>query len=170
MRVLGIDPSSKQTGWAVVDGDDRVTDYVASGVIRLRSRDPLDWRLVAVLEAVGGLIDTYDPDAMAVETGFVGKYPRAAIVLAEVRSAASLAALTRQLPLFRYTPAEVKVSVTDNGNATKAQVAEALPLVICRIEGLVDMPDDETDALATAQCHVGRVHTRALVSGARFGA
>ena len=163
MRVLGIDPGSRITGFGLIDGDGRACRAVATGAIRLGA-GPLADRLLELHGALSALLAEHRPAAVAVEGIFSQRAPRSALILGHARGVAILCAAQAELPIYEYPPATVKRSLTSGGAASKGGVARAVALVLGLRESLAV---DATDALAVAICHLSR--TRRLVGPSSEG-
>ena len=151
MRIIGIDPGSRATGYGIVDGDDET--LVTTGVIRLDSDDDHPDRLKQIYDRLAALIDEYDPGEFSIEMPVYGKNPQSMLKLGRAQAAAMMAGLNAGLPVSQYTPKEIKKSVTGNGNASKDQVR----FMIKSILNLDEAPThDAADALAAALCHNNR--------------
>lgn len=151
MRVLGIDPGTRRTGWGIAERRHTKLVGVAAGVIRLRERDPLADRLEIVFDRLGELLDEHRPDVVAVEDVFYAKHANAAIKLGHVRGVVLLLVAKRGLALAEYPPALVKRTVAGRGAADKKQTAR----VVAAMLGLRELPaEDATDALAIAITHL----------------
>lgn len=151
MRVLGIDPGTRRTGWGVAEKRGPRLSAVAAGVIRLKADDPLADRLEIVFDRLDALIEEHTPDVVAVEDVFYAKHANAAIKLGHVRGVVLLLVAKRQLPLAEYPPALVKRTVAGRGAAEKEQVARVVGAML----GLSELPAvDATDALAIAITHL----------------
>lgn len=147
MRVLGIDPGTRKTGWGVAQRARGELSAVAAGVIRLDPTDPLADRLEIVYDRLDALIEEHRPDAVAVEDVFYAKHASAAIKLGHVRGVVLLLVAKRQLPLAEYPPALVKRTVAGRGAAEKGQIARVVGAML----NLRELPaEDATDALAIA--------------------
>jgi len=152
IRVLGVDPGSRKTGWGVVEGGRGGTMRgVAAGVIDLKAKAPLADRLEVVYDALDALIDEHRPTAVAVEEVFYAKYPNAAIKLGHVRGVVLLLVAKRGLGLGEYTPALVKRTVAGRGAADKRQVSR---MVAAMLGFEQKLGADATDALAIAMTHL----------------
>lgn len=149
MRVLGIDPGSRWTGFAVVEEPDRKPRLLAHGVAKPKPGD-LGVRLAALIETVAEVAEEWSPDVVALERAFVGKSMASALRLGEVRGALLAFAGGRSLPVFDYPPATVKLTVAGAGNADKIVVARAVSGAL----GEEHAPGDATDAIAVALCHL----------------
>ncbi|MEU0511010.1 MULTISPECIES: crossover junction endodeoxyribonuclease RuvC [unclassified Amycolatopsis] len=155
MRVLGVDPGLTRCGLGVVDGGTgRTVSCVAVDVVRTPVDDTLERRLLAVSDAVEHWLDTYRPEAVAVERVFSQHNVRTAMGTAQAGGVVALAAARRGLPVVFHTPSEVKAAVTGSGRADKAQVTG----MVTRLLGLAQAPRpaDAADALALAICHLWR--------------
>lgn len=158
VRVLGIDPGTRKTGWGIAERRRTGLAGIAAGVIRLRATDPLADRLEVVFDQLDAIIDEHEPDVIAVEDVFYAKHASAAIKLGHVRGVVLLLVAKKQLPLAEYAPALVKRTVAGRGAADKLQVARVVGAML----GLRELPpEDATDALAIAITHL------AAIAGAR---
>ena len=121
MRILGIDPGLRITGFGVIDKNGNQLSYVTSG--RIRTPDAaLDSRLKAILDGLGEVITGHRPAQMALEKVFVNVNPRSTLLLGQARGAAVCAAVLHGLPVAEYTALQVKQAVVGNGHAQKRQV------------------------------------------------
>lgn len=150
MRILGIDPGSRLTGFGIIDLRGRETHYIASGCVRVRSQAMAE-RLREIFDGVSEVVDTYAPEVLAVEQVFVRVNVSSALKLGQARGVAIVAGVARALPVFEYTPAQVKQAVVGHGRAAKEQVQHM-------VRSLLKLPGnpqaDAADALAVALCHV----------------
>lgn len=150
MRILGIDPGLRVTGYGVIDKDGQKLAYVTSGCIRTHQDDSLPERLKTILGNLGEVITRGAPDQVAVEKVFVNVNPQSTLLLGQARGAAICAAVSHGLPVAEYTALQVKQSVVGNGHARKEQVQE----MVTRLLRLPGTPSpDAADALACAICH-----------------
>lgn len=164
MRILGIDPGSRVTGYGIVDvrgGAEPV--HVANGCIRL-ARGELADRLLDIFTAMTALVDRYAPDEVAIERIFIARNADSALKLGHARGAALCAVLQGQaLPVFEYSPREIKLAVAGRGGAEKTQVQSMVQLLL-RPEG--QLQADAADALATALCRAYVRRTQAKLDRA----
>jgi len=151
VRVLGIDPGTRVTGWGVAERRRGGLRGVAAGTLRLRERAPLADRLESVYDGLNALIDTHRPHVVAVEDVFYAKYPNAAIKLGHVRGVVLLLVAKRELTLAEYPPALVKRTVAGRGAADKKQIGRMVSAMLGFEEPLAA---DATDALAVAVTHL----------------
>lgn len=152
MKVLGIDPGTAATGYAIVEREGRGYRLLECGVVRTSRDDELSLRLAAIHEGVLEVIERHAPDCLAVEGVFYRKNARTAVVLAHARGAAMLAGALRKLPVAEYPPAEIKNSIVGSGRASKDQVG----FMVRKLLGLAEAPTpaDAADGCAVALCHL----------------
>ena len=165
VRILGIDPGLRLTGFGIIEIDSKKTNgkitYVTSGVIKTASakknivegeddREELPARLKVILDGLFEVIDTHNPNQVAIEKVFVNVNPQSTLLLGQARGAAISAAVIRNLSVAEYTALQVKQAVVGNGHAQKEQVQE----MVKRLLNLPTAPKpDSADALACAICH-----------------
>lgn len=150
MRILGIDPGLRVTGFGVVDRDGQRLAYVSSGCIRTNDKGELPERLRTILDGLAEVIDTHHPEHVAIEKVFVNVNPQSTLLLGQARGAAVCAAVLADLPVAEYTALQVKQAVVGKGHAHKEQVQE----MVKRLLKLPGYPSaDAADALACAICH-----------------
>ena len=151
-RVLGVDPGSIVTGFALVRETGNVRLCERSGQIRLGSGE-LTGRLTVLFRELSALIAELSPDCVAVESAFHAKSARSSLVLGHARGVALLAAGLENIPVAEYAPREVKMAVVGRGSATKEQVQ----FMVRRLLSLTALPRaDEADAMAVGLCHLHR--------------
>ncbi len=156
IRILGIDPGLRFTGFGVIEKVGEKIQYIASGTIQTASgkktnREELPARLKIILEGLFEVIETYQPTQVAIEKVFVNVNPQSTLLLGQARGAAISAAVMRDLEVAEYTALQVKQAVVGNGHAKKEQVQE----MVKRLLALPATPnEDPADALACAICHV----------------
>lgn len=150
MRILGVDPGSRVTGWGLVDTDGWELRHVAHGAFKLGGKE-LPERLRRLAEGLDEVLAQHGPESMAVEQVFSAKNARSALVLGHARGVVLLSAAQAGLSLHEYTPMQVKSSVTGYGKAEKGQVQLAVATQLCLREP--PEPHDASDALAVALCH-----------------
>jgi crossover junction endodeoxyribonuclease RuvC len=152
MIVLGIDPGTAITGYGLVQEEDGQARALAYGAITTPSDLPLPERLKLLQRDLAAVIEQSQPDQSAVEQLFFNKNVRTALAVGQARGVVLLTLAQASVPIYEYTPLEVKLAVTGNGRADKAQVQQMVTLLL----GLnkVPKPDDVADALAIALCHL----------------
>jgi crossover junction endodeoxyribonuclease RuvC len=151
MIVLGIDPGTAITGYGLISERDSQPIALAQGAILTPANDPLPDRLVTIHRELTHIIEQYRPDSAAVEQLFFNKNVRTALSVGHARGVTLLALAQANVPIYEYTPLEVKLAVTGNGRADKHQIQQMITLLL----GLeaIPKPDDVADALAVAVCH-----------------
>lgn len=150
IRIIGLDPGLRRTGWGVLDSDGVRLAYVASGVITSDASDDLAYRLRTLFDGIVGVIASYAPREAAVEETFVNDNPRATLKLGQARGMALLAPAVKGLHVCEYAPNAIKKSVVGAGHAEKQQIQAMIGFLLpkARFESA-----DEADALAIAICH-----------------
>lgn len=151
---MGIDPGSLITGYGLVEQQGRDIRHVDSGIIRVGRSRPKPERLLVIKQKLTEILERHRPDAVAVEEIFMAKNPKSTLTLGEARGAILVAAAEAGLPVYEYTPREVKSSVVGAGAAHKSQVAAMIKKLL-RLDHDPET-EDETDALAVAFCHALR--------------
>ena len=156
MRVLGLDPGLRHTGWGVIDVAGNRLSHVADGVAHAATGLPLAERLVALFRQVNEVLERYRPDEAAVEETFVNKNPASTLKLGVARGVVLLAPAERGLPVAEYSANLVKKAVVGAGHAEKEQVQM---MVRRLLPGCAIAAPDAADALAVAICHAHHVAT-----------
>lgn len=151
--ILGIDPGSRNTGFAVLTEENGKLIALRCDVIKMSDIEEHSERLQVIYDRVSKLIRSVKPTACAVETPVYGVDPLAMLKLGRAQAAAILAIANQGLPVAEYYPKEVKKSITGNGNASKQQVAFMLRKMVS-LPGDEDLSNDATDALGVAWCHL----------------
>lgn len=156
MRILGIDPGSRITGFGIIETEGNRLRHVDNGIITSNPNEPLAIRLKTIYDGVARVISGYRPEAVAVEQIFLARNPQAALVLGHARGTAMLAAVNAGLAVHEYSALQVKSAVVGYGRAAKPQVQQMVKV-------LLNLPEiaqeDAADALGVAICHA---HSRAL--------
>ncbi|NOT12646.1 MAG: crossover junction endodeoxyribonuclease RuvC [Methylococcaceae bacterium] len=149
MRILGIDPGSRLTGYGIIENSARGYRYIASGSIRI-NEDYFPDRLKQIFDGILALVESYQPDCAAVEQVFMHKNADSALKLGQARGAAICAAQFKGLPVFEYAARQVKQAVAGKGNAEKMQVQHMVKILL-NIQGELKL--DASDALGMCICH-----------------
>jgi crossover junction endodeoxyribonuclease RuvC len=152
MIVLGIDPGTAITGYALVTERGSETAAIAYGVITTPSDLALPDRLVAIHRELGVIVERYRPDHAAVEQLFFNKNVRTALAVGHARGVVMLTLAQANVRIFEYTPLAVKLAITGSGRADKKQVQQMIKLLLSLDQ--IPKPDDAADALAVALCHL----------------
>jgi crossover junction endodeoxyribonuclease RuvC len=149
MRIMGIDPGLRITGFGVIELHGQHLSYVASGCIKTLPGE-LPQRLKSILLSLGEVIKQHQPDQVAVEKVFVNVNPQSTLLLGQARGAAICAAVLANLPVGEYTALQIKQSVAGYGHADKVQMQQ----MVQRLLKLSGAPgEDAADALSCAICH-----------------
>jgi crossover junction endodeoxyribonuclease RuvC len=160
MRVLGLDPGLRHTGWGVIDVGGNRLIHVADGVISAATDLPLATRLVSLFRQITAVVERFHPDEAAVEETFVNRNPSSTLRLGVARGVVLLAPAEHGLPVAEYSANLVKKAVVGAGHAEKSQVQ----LMVRRLlPGCDGGEPDAADALAVAICHAHHVETRRLL-------
>jgi crossover junction endodeoxyribonuclease RuvC len=160
MLVLGLDPGTAITGYGLVQEEDNRLVAVAYGVIMTLSDWALPQRLQRIYHDLRELVQRYQPEASAVEQLFFSRNARTALAVGHARGVTLLVLADAGLPIFEYTPLEVKQALSGYGRASKAQIQDMVRLML-NLDA-VPQPDDAADALAVAICHTHSARWAAL--------
>lgn len=159
VRIIGIDPGLRRTGWGIVESDGVRLTYVASGHVGSKADEDLAYRLRELFEGLSGVIASFKPAEAAVEETFVNDNAKATLKLGQARGMALLAPAMRGLRVAEYTPNLIKKSVVGAGHAEKHQIQAMIGFLLpkARFDSA-----DEADALAIAICHANHRGAAAL--------
>jgi len=162
MRLIGLDPGLRLTGWGVIDVDGNRLRHVAHGVVKVPGDQTLAERLCMLFEAIAAVIVEQRPTEAAVEETFVNVNPGSTLKLGQARGVVMLAPARAGLQVFEYSANLVKKSVVGAGHADKRQVA----MMVGRLLPGVEATADAADALAVAICHAHHRATARRVEAA----
>lgn len=151
MIVLGIDPGYAIVGYGVIEAKNNRYRTLEHGAVTTKAGDDFNRRLEIIYDGVARVLEMYRPDAVSVEKLYFSNNKTTGIGVAEARGVILLAAQKARVPVFEYTPVQVKMAVTGYGRALKPQVMEMTRRLLCLKE--IPKPDDTADALAVAICH-----------------
>ncbi len=151
MRILGVDPGYATVGTSILDYDGNSFSLIGCGAITTPAGIVFSRRLEMVFSDMTEIIERFKPDCMSIEELFFTSNHKTAIAVAEARGVILLAARLKGIPIYEYTPLQVKMSVTGYGRATKNQVQEMTRIMLKL--ATVPKPDDVADAVALAICH-----------------
>lgn len=164
-KILGIDPGSRATGFAILVEENSRFTVECCDVLRMAQMEDHTERLQHIFEEISKIIKQYKPDVCAVETPVYGVDPLAMLKLGRAQAAAILAITNQQLSVSEYYPKAVKKAITGNGNASKKQVAfmlqKMLNIPVEKLSG------DATDALAVAWCHFTHLGSNSAGTGTK---
>jgi crossover junction endodeoxyribonuclease RuvC len=150
LRILGIDPGSHVTGYGIIEKEGNHLRHVLHGEIKAKKDSLLSTMLVSIYQQLSEVITDNEPQAISLENIFYGKNVRSLIKQAQVRGVVIFAGADKGMPIFEYSPLEVKKAVVGYGRAEKRQV-QIMVKAILKLPALP--PADAADALATAICH-----------------
>ncbi len=151
MRILGIDPGYAILGWGIIDYEGNHFEVIAYDSILTDKDTPMPKRLRELYEGLEKIIDLYNPDEVGIEELYFNNNAKTAIMVGEARGVALLAAANKDIPIYEYTPLQIKQALVGYGRAEKKQVQQMVKLIL-NLEK-VPKPDDTADALACAICH-----------------
>jgi crossover junction endodeoxyribonuclease RuvC len=163
MRLIGLDPGLRLTGWGVIDVEGNRLRHVAHGVIKVTTAGTLAERLHELFEGVAGIVAAQQPVEAAVEETFVNANPGSTLKLGQARGVVMLAPARAGLPVYEYAANLVKKSVTGAGHADKQQIA----MMVGRLLPGVEATADAADALAVAICHAHHRATAKRIEAAQ---
>ncbi|MBU6426651.1 crossover junction endodeoxyribonuclease RuvC [Patescibacteria group bacterium] len=154
MKIIGIDPGYDRLGIAVVEKPEKGKEAVLfSECFSTSSEKPIYERLLAIGNEAAGILDKFKPNAVALETLFITKNQKTAMRVAEARGIIIYEAVKRSVPLFEYSPMEIKMAVTGDGTSDKARMIKMVHLLVPITK---KKHDDEYDAIAVALTHAAR--------------
>ncbi|MBT8279169.1 MAG: crossover junction endodeoxyribonuclease RuvC [Bacteroidia bacterium] len=164
--ILGIDPGTTIMGFGIIKVVNKNMEFVQLNELHLKKYDDHYLKLKLIFERTVELIDSFNPDEIAIEAPFFGKNVQSMLKLGRAQGVAMAAGLSREIPITEYSPKKIKMAITGNGNASKEQVAKMLQSLL----QLKSLPKnlDATDGLAAAVCHfynAGRVSVGKSYSG-----
>ena len=159
MVILGIDPGTRITGYGVIEKGNRGLEVITYGEIKIGKGEPLSLCLKTIYASLMEIIEGYSPDVISLEDIFYGKNVKSLIKQGHARGAIILVAAHSDIPVYEYTPLEVKKAVVGYGRAEKSQVQYMIKAMF----RLPDVPPpDASDALAIAVCHSNFLKVGAL--------
>lgn len=155
MRILGIDPGSESTGYGIIESDGSQLAAIHFGAIKTRTSLPFHERLLEIHRGLTEMLARENAEAMAIEEIFYATNVKSVLRLGQARGVALLVAAQQRLPVFEYSPLEIKSSVVGYGRAQKGQVQGMVRFLLSL--PTVPTPADAADALAVAICHAHRL-------------
>ena len=162
VRIIGLDPGLRNTGWGVIETEGSRLSYIADGAVHSDADAPLAIRLLQIHQQLISVLNEFKPDEAAIEETFVNKDARATLKLGQARGAVMLAPAICKIPVSEYAPNVIKKTVVGAGHAEKDQVKHMVKLLLPRA---VMKTADSVDALAIAICHA---HHRAAQNLAKI--
>ena len=162
MRILGIDPGTVTMGYGVIESREDEIILVDCGALNSPGRSPIGERLSYLYGELLKIISRCQPDAVAVEQPFMAKNVKSALAVGRAQAVAILAAASKGIPTYEYTPTQVKQRVANYGASSKEQIQEMVRLQLGLSQ--VPQPSDAADALAVAICHLREMHLSHLLA------
>jgi crossover junction endodeoxyribonuclease RuvC len=156
--IIGVDPGSIVTGYGLITSHNQKNVLIECGVIKTDSKKSLPEKLKQIFEGLSQIIAKKHPEEFAIEETFYSKNAKSALVMGQARGVAILAAACAKMPVWEYSPKEVKCSIVGQGNASKLQVQ----YMVKNLLGLKNLPQpqDAADALAVALCHAQKMRVK----------
>lgn len=151
MRILGIDPGYAIVGYGVIEHSGNKFKTIEYGAVTTKAGEDMFDRLKKIYDDISEIIERVKPDSIAIEELFFNSNQKTAINVAQARGVLVLAAKNNGVPIFEYTPLQVKQAVVGYGRAQKAQIQQMTKVLLNLPE--IPKPDDTADALAIAVCH-----------------
>ena len=151
VRILGLDPGLRHTGWGVIEKNGSRLTFIAAGVINPNDKNELSVRLSELHVNLKEVLESYTPDEAAVEETFVNKNPNSTLKLGQARGVVLLTPALYNIPVAEYTPNQIKKMVVGVGHADKTQVDMMVRTLLKSVPEKI--PPDAADALAIALCH-----------------
>ncbi|HJV44288.1 MAG TPA: crossover junction endodeoxyribonuclease RuvC [Bacillota bacterium] len=167
MRIIGIDPGIAIVGFGIIDKQGNRLIPKQYGCIRTEAHTPDPLRLKQVYDATTSLIKKYQPNEMGIEKLFFNRNVTTAFSVGQARGVIMLAAEEAGIPVYEYTPLQVKQAVVGYGQAEKKQIQEMVRLLLSLPE--VPKPDDVADALGVAITHANSSHIHNIINGGKKG-
>ena len=164
IRLIGLDPGLRRSGWGVIEVEGNSLIHIASGAVTSDSKASLAERLSQLFDALTGVISLHQPDEAAVEETFVNKNPASTLKLGQARGAVMLAPAQLGIPVAEYAANLIKKSLVGNGHADKNQVQAMINILL---PGAKPETPDAADALAVAICHAHHRRAPAIVEALR---
>src|SRR5271154_3544088 len=150
IRILGIDPGLRRTGWGIVEITGNRLGFLGCGSVTTNDRDALATRLLAIHDGLMRILDQFHPDEAAVESTFVNKDAKATLKLGQARGIAMVVPARAGVPVAEYAPNLVKKSIVGAGHGDKVQVRMMIGVLLPKAD---PQSDDAADALAIAVTH-----------------
>lgn len=151
MIILGMDPGLAISGYGIIEYTGNKFEVIDYGAVLTESCEEFPKRLKHIYDSYISIIDMYKPEAVAIEELFYNKNVKTALAVAQARGVHLLAAENKDIPLYEYTPLQIKQGIVGYGRAEKRQIQEMVKVILKLKE--IPKPDDVADGLATAICH-----------------
>jgi crossover junction endodeoxyribonuclease RuvC len=165
MRILGVDPGTIVLGYGLIESLRDEMSLVHFDAIKCKARSDMSERLFFIYSELTSVVRKYKPDIMAVETPFVGDNVKSALAIGKAQAIVLLVAAQNKIPIYEYSPAQIKHHVADYGASSKEQMQEMVKILLDLDE--VPQPNDAADALAVAICHLRESRMREIIEESR---
>ena len=162
MKIIGVDPGTRVTGYGIIEFKGNRYQAVDFGCIRPPSSLRLSARYHIIYDGICALLDDFQPDALAVETQYMQKNVQSALKLGMARGMIILAAEQRGIPIYEYTPTKAKLAVVGSGRASKQQVQAMIQRLLMLSQP--PQPEDASDALSLAICHAQQYYSQTRIA------
>lgn len=162
MLILGIDPGLQKTGWGIIHSEGHALKFIASGLIKPKTSDPLAGRLAALHHGLSDVVKIYAPEGAAVEETFVNKNPASALKLGQARGVCLSVPAIHGIPTAEYSANKIKKSIVGTGHADKNQMGMMIRTLL---PACGQVTEDEADALAVAITHAHYGRTTLIRAG-----
>ncbi|MCL2679238.1 MAG: crossover junction endodeoxyribonuclease RuvC [Dehalococcoidia bacterium] len=166
MIVLGVDPGTIVLGYGLIESRGDGMTPVCYDSIKCKARSAMSERLLFLYEGLGEVVRRYRPDVIAIESPFVGDNVKSAFAIGKAQAIVFLLAAQNGIPIYEYSPAQVKHHVADYGASSKEQVQQMVKMLLELDE--VPEPNDAADALAVAICHLRESRLREILGEDRY--
>ena len=154
MIILGIDPGYDRIGIAIIEKSKNGDALLHSECFTTDAKSPFYERLVKIQDRISNILDEFKPNALSIETLFISKNQKTGMRVAEARGVIAVGAAKRNVPIFEYSPPEIKATITSDGRSDKTQMIKMIPLLVKLTPK--KRHDDEFDAIAAALTHSAR--------------
>jgi crossover junction endodeoxyribonuclease RuvC len=165
MIILGVDPGTIVLGYGLIETREGEMTLVSYDAIKCKARSAMSERLLFVYDGLTKVVKKHKPDVVAIESPFVGENVKSALAIGKAQAIVMLIAAQNGLPIYEYSPAQVKHHVADYGASSKEQIQQMVKMLLELDE--VPEPHDAADALAVAICHIRESRLRDLLEQSR---
>ncbi len=162
MRILGIDPGLAIVGYGVVDKEGNAYKTIYYDAITTHAHTPIENRIKIIYDEMNLIIEKYKPDVLSIEELFFNNNAKTALAVGQARGVVLLSAVEHNIPIYEYTPLQVKQALTGYGRASKMQIQQMMKSMLGLNE--IPKPDDVADALAIAICHGNSVRFNSILN------
>lgn len=162
MRILGIDPGLAIVGYGVVDKEGNSYKTIYYDAITTQAHTPIENRIKIIYDEMNLIIEKYKPEVISIEELFFNNNAKTALAVGQARGVVLLSAVEHNIPIYEYTPLQVKQALTGYGRASKMQIQQMMKSMLGLSE--IPKPDDVADALAIAICHGNSVRFNSILN------